>query len=54
MEIHIGNRVADVTLVSKEGNKVQLTIDGVAVRLYTMVNRIILNLSARKAERAIQ
>ena len=29
MEIHIGNRVADVTLVSKEGNKVQLTIDGV-------------------------
>ena len=28
MEIHIGNRVADVTLVSKEGNKVQLTIDG--------------------------
>ena len=29
MEIHIDNRVADVTLVSKEGNKVQLTIDGV-------------------------
>ena len=29
MEIHIGNRVADVSLVSKEGNKVQLTIDGV-------------------------
>lgn len=28
MEIHIGERVADVTLVSKEGNKVQLTIDG--------------------------
>ena len=28
MEIHIGNRVADVTLVSKEGNKVQLLIDG--------------------------
>lgn len=27
MEIHIGDRVADVTLVSKEGNKVQLTID---------------------------
>ena len=25
MEIHIGDRVADVTLVSKEGNKVQLT-----------------------------
>ncbi|RGY77580.1 acetyl-CoA carboxylase biotin carboxyl carrier protein subunit, partial [Phocaeicola vulgatus] len=23
MEIHIGDRVADVTLVSKEGNKVQ-------------------------------
>ena len=29
MEIHIGDRVADVSLVSKEGNKVQLTIDGV-------------------------
>ena len=29
MEIHIGNRVADVSLVSKDGNKVQLTIDGV-------------------------
>ena len=29
MEIHIGERVADVTLISKEGNKVQLSIDGV-------------------------
>ena len=29
MEIHIGKRVADVSLVSKDGNKVQLTIDGV-------------------------
>lgn len=28
MEIHIGDRVADVTLVNKEGNKVQLTVDG--------------------------
>lgn len=28
MEIHIGNREADVTLVSKEGNKVRLSIDG--------------------------
>lgn len=28
MEIHIGDRVADVTLLSKDGNKVQLTIDG--------------------------
>ena len=28
MEIHIGDRVADVSLVNKEGNKVQLTIDG--------------------------
>lgn len=28
MEIHIGDRVADVTLVSKEGNKVELAIDG--------------------------
>ena len=29
MEIHIGDRVADVTLVSKDGNKVQFLIDGV-------------------------
>lgn len=29
MEIHIGDRVADVTLVSKDGNKVQLLVDGV-------------------------
>lgn len=28
MEIHIGDRAADVSLVSKSGNKVQLTIDG--------------------------
>lgn len=28
MEIHIGKRVAEIELVSKEGNKVQLTIDG--------------------------
>ena len=28
MEIHIGDRIADVTLVSKEGNKVQFLIDG--------------------------
>lgn len=28
MEIHIGDRIADVTMVSKEGNKVQLLIDG--------------------------
>ena len=27
MEIHIGDRVADVTLVSKDGNKVQVMID---------------------------
>ena len=26
--MHIGDRVADVTLVNKEGNKVELTIDG--------------------------
>lgn len=26
MEIHIGDRVADVTLVSKEGNRVELTM----------------------------
>lgn len=28
MEIHIGNRIADVTLISKDGNKVQFLIDG--------------------------
>lgn len=28
MEIHIGDRIADVTLVNKEGNKVQFLIDG--------------------------
>ena len=28
MEIRIGNRTADIELVSKEGNKVALTIDG--------------------------
>ena len=28
MEMHIGARVADVTLVNKDGNKVELTIDG--------------------------
>ena len=28
MEIHIGNRVADVVLLGKDGNKVRLDIDG--------------------------
>ena len=28
MEIHIGKRVADIELVSKDGNKIQLMIDG--------------------------
>lgn len=28
MEIHIGDRIADVTLVNKEGNKVEFLIDG--------------------------
>ena len=28
MEIHIGKRIAEIELVSKDGNKVQLTIDG--------------------------
>ncbi|WP_455497330.1 biotin/lipoyl-containing protein [Coprobacter sp.] len=28
MEIHIGNRIAEIELLSKEGNKVQLSIDG--------------------------
>lgn len=29
MEIHIGDRIADVTLINKDGNRVQLTVDGV-------------------------
>lgn len=29
MEIHIGNRIADVSLISKEGNNVSVSIDGV-------------------------
>ena len=37
MEIHIGDRVADVTLVSKEGNKVVLTIDGKPVEVDVMM-----------------
>ena len=28
MEIHIGKRIAEIELLSKEGNKVSLTIDG--------------------------
>lgn len=28
MEIHIGGRTAEVALISKEGNKVQVSIDG--------------------------
>ena len=28
MEVHIGKRIAEIELVSKDGNKVQLTIDG--------------------------
>ena len=28
MEVHIGKRVAEIELISKEGNKVQLNIDG--------------------------
>lgn len=28
MEIHIGNRIAEIELKSKEGNKVQIAIDG--------------------------
>ena len=31
--MHIGDRVADVTLVNKEGNKVELTIDGKPVEV---------------------
>lgn len=29
MEIHIGDRIADIELISKEGNKVVISIDGV-------------------------
>lgn len=28
MEVHIGNRIADISLNNKEGNKVSVTIDG--------------------------
>lgn len=28
MEIHIGNRIADIQLISKDGNNVVLSIDG--------------------------
>ena len=28
MEIHLGDRIADITRVGKEGNKVPLTFDG--------------------------
>ena len=31
--MHIGDRVADVTLVNKDGNKVELTIDGKPVEV---------------------
>lgn len=37
MEIHIGKRVADVSLVSKDGNKVQLAIDGVPYEVDIMM-----------------
>ncbi len=33
MEMHIGDRVADVTLVNKDGNKVELTIDGKSIEV---------------------
>lgn len=29
MEVHVGNRVAEVELVNKEGNKVSISIDGI-------------------------
>ena len=38
MEIHIGDRVADVTLVSKEGNKVQMCIRD-SGRMVKTINR---------------
>ena len=31
--MHIGDRVADVTLVNKDGNKVELTIDGKSIEV---------------------
>ena len=40
MEIHIGNRVAEVELLSKDGNTVCLTIDGKEYEVdVTMVER---------------
>ena len=27
MEVHVGNRIANVELISKDGNKVQIKID---------------------------
>jgi len=29
MEIHVGNRIADISLLSKDGNKVQVSIDDI-------------------------
>ena len=43
MEIHIGNRVAEVELVSKEDNKVVLTIDGVEIPMVPFVKDTLKN-----------
>ena len=66
MEIHIGERVTDVTLVSKDGNKVQLLVDGVpydvdvvmaktvAALFCTMESHIMPNLSVKKVGKVIR
>lgn len=51
MEIHIGDRIADVTLVSKEGNKVQLTIDGVPYDVDIVMAETVVALSCTKESR---
>ena len=55
MEIHIGDRIADITLVGKEGNKVQLTIDGkpYEVDIVTTETRSTQALCAAREERAM-
>ena len=47
MEIHIGNRVAEVELVSKEDNKVVLTIDGKTFEADVVINVEIVDSQAK-------
>lgn len=50
MEMHIGDRVADVTLVNKDGNKVELTIDGkpIEVDIVMAENGSLLDIAQRQ------